>query len=111
MNGVATFRLCSLNDDELIAAVDSATDDMFASGKIPSRHIPAQPNKDYDLIVGEMIYRFDESRKEAAKLRDLLKDLYKAANPTFHDDDPAAVRLSPEWNERIREALGEDKEG
>ena len=58
MNTIATFRKCTLTDEQLLQAVDKATDAMYETGEIPSRRIPAQPNGDYDLLVGELILRF-----------------------------------------------------
>lgn len=58
MNAIATFRKCTLSDEELIRRVDQLTDEIYKSGKIPLRHIPARPNDDYDLLVGELLIRF-----------------------------------------------------
>lgn len=58
MNGIVQFRLCSLSDKELLEKVDKLTDKMYAEGVIPSRHIPARPNDDYDLLIGELLVRF-----------------------------------------------------
>lgn len=58
MNAIVHFRKCTLSDKELLDAVDAATDKMFQDGKLPSRHIPARPNEDYDLLVGELVMRF-----------------------------------------------------
>lgn len=58
MNGLLQFKLCTLTDEELIKLVDETTDQMFKTGKIPYRHIPARPNEDYDLLVGELIVRY-----------------------------------------------------
>ena len=58
MNAIVSFRLCSLTDQELLEKVDQMTDQMYKDGKIPDRHIPAQPNNDYDLLIGEMVKRF-----------------------------------------------------
>lgn len=60
MNTIATFRLNTLSNQELIDKVDSITDQMFTENKVPSRHIPAQPNNDYDLLLGELLLRFRE---------------------------------------------------
>lgn len=60
MNQITTFRLCTLSDAELIEKVDQETDKMFTTGKIPCRQIPARPDDDYDLLVGELILRFAE---------------------------------------------------
>jgi len=61
MNSIVSFRKCTLTDEELIEAVDTATDNMYIKGKIPSRNVPAEPNNDYDLLVGELLVRFKES--------------------------------------------------
>ena len=60
MNGVASFRLCKLSDKELLEKVDKMTDEMFQKREIPIRHIPAKPDSDYDLLVGELILRFKD---------------------------------------------------
>ncbi len=61
MNGICGFRKCTLSDDDLMKAVDEATDKIYKTGEIPSRHIPARPDSDYDLLVGELILRFKEA--------------------------------------------------
>lgn len=66
MNAIAKFRKCTLTDDELIAEVDRQTDQMYTTGKVPSRHIPAQPNNDFDLLVGELIMRVYERHVKPA---------------------------------------------
>lgn len=60
MNALSKFRLCTLSDRELLDKVDSMTDEMYKTGKIPNRHIPALPDDDYDLLVGELLQRFIE---------------------------------------------------
>lgn len=60
MNQICQFKLCTLTDEELISAVDEATDKMYDTGKIPYRCIPARPNEDYDLLIGELLNRFKE---------------------------------------------------
>lgn len=61
MNTIATFRKCTLSDSELIEKVDKLTDDLYKAGKVPTIHVPARPDEDYDLLVGELILRFRES--------------------------------------------------
>lgn len=58
MNTIATFRKCTLTDEELMNEVDRLTDKMYQDGRIPDRQIPARPNEDYDILVGELILRF-----------------------------------------------------
>ncbi len=64
MNGIATFRLCSLTDGELVSKVDELADNMFKTGKIPPRRVPARPDEDFDLLIGELMLRFMELVKE-----------------------------------------------
>ena len=60
--GIAEFRLCTLSNDQLIKAVADGLIEMYNEpAKVPSRHIPARPDKDFDLLVAEMIIRFAES--------------------------------------------------
>ena len=63
MNAIVSFRKCTLTDEDLVRAVDELTDKMYQTGEIPSRQIPARPDKDYDLLVGELILRFSEKIK------------------------------------------------
>ncbi len=60
MNRIASFRKCTLSNKELIKRVDKETDNMYKDGNIPTRYIPARPNEDYDLLVGELLLRFKE---------------------------------------------------
>ena len=67
MNGIATFRLCSLTDGELVGKVDELADNMYETGKIPPRRVPARPDEDFDLLIGELILRFMELAKERSE--------------------------------------------
>jgi hypothetical protein len=58
MNEIVKFRLCKLSNEELVKKVDKAVDKMYQTGEIPSRSIPAKPDDDFDLLVGELIMRF-----------------------------------------------------
>lgn len=60
MNGIVSFRLCKLTTEELIRKVDEMTDEMYQTGQTPTRHIPARPDEDYDLLVGELVQRMRE---------------------------------------------------
>lgn len=64
MNALVNFNLCKLSDKRLIELVDKMTDEMFETGKIPTRHIPARPEEDYDLLVGELLKRFQRTTLE-----------------------------------------------
>ena len=60
MNSIAMFRKCNLNDEDLLKLIDVKTDEMYKTGKIPVRNIPARPNQDLDLLIGELILRYKE---------------------------------------------------
>lgn len=63
MNGIVKFRLCDLSNKELIKRVDHGTDNLYRTREVPPGHIPARPNEDYDLLVGELLCRFDDMIK------------------------------------------------
>lgn len=63
MNTIVSFRLCTLSDEELVKKIDELTDKMYKTGKIPDRHIPARPNDDYDLLVGELLLRYTKNKE------------------------------------------------
>ena len=60
------FRKCTLTDRELIEKVDKITDEIYksASKRVPPMSIPARPDHDYDLLIGELILRFGGLIKE-----------------------------------------------
>lgn len=60
MNAIATFRKCTLSDEALIKKIDRAIDRMYEEGEIPMRHIPARPNDDLDIMIGELLLRYRE---------------------------------------------------
>ena len=65
MNAIVQFRKCTLTDDELLKKVDSLTDEMyFKTHEVPMRRIPARPDEDYDLLIGELIVRFRELKSK-----------------------------------------------
>jgi len=63
MNSIASFRLCTLTDEELLQVLDKQTDEMFNNQWLPVRHIPARPNSDYDLLVAELILRYQDLKR------------------------------------------------
>ena len=63
MNAISGFRLCKLPIEELLKRVDAGCDDMYKTGKIPDRHIPAQPERDFDLLLGELAMRFHNTKE------------------------------------------------
>ena len=78
MNAIAHFRKCTLSDEELLAKVDLLTDQIYQTGTIPSRHIPARPDEDYDLLVGELILRYHAVVTKTAEIaKSLEKKRYR----------------------------------
>lgn len=62
--GLVNFRLCTLSDKQLAEKVSKRLIEMYETGNVPIRNIPARPNEDFDLLVGELIYRLlDENYK------------------------------------------------
>ena len=82
MNGLVSFRLCKLSNEELIEKVDKTLDEMYQTNKIPLRHIPARPDSDFDLLVGEMIMRFGEMVGKECKIEE------PNAMPKYQDPPP-----------------------
>ena len=78
MNSLVSFHLCKLSDEALAFKVDSNTDFIFQNQKLPARHIPARPDEDYDLLVGELLVRF-------LRKNDLLK-MKKVFQKSFFED-------------------------
>ena len=93
-----------LKDDELIERCDSLIDD-FTKGKMREwvMHIPAEPNKDPDLIFSELISRYK-------RLRDALEEAnyWAKGEGNYATEEPY---YSLEMVERtITEALKESKD-
>ena len=59
MNNLIGYNNCTLTDKELIELVDNHVDNMYKTGRIPRRHLPAKPNSDFDLVLGELLQRFN----------------------------------------------------
>lgn len=76
MNAICSFRLCKLTDIELIEKFDRLTDQMYKDHVVPTRHIPAQPDNDYDLLAGELILRYaDVINREKQLLKEPISFL------------------------------------
>lgn len=78
MNTIAGFRLCKLDNEELVKRVDKYIDNIYISGRIPDRHIPAKPNEDFDLLSGELNIRFKENNKKLTDIKDLVETCLSA---------------------------------
>ncbi len=70
--GLIQFRKCTLTDKPLAEAVASGLNKMYSEPvSVPSRHIPARPDEDFDLLVGEMVVRFLEKTEVLKQIRHL----------------------------------------
>jgi len=59
--GLVQFRKCTLTDQELAEKVAEGLAKMYTPPvSVPDRPIPADPNEDFDLLVGELVYRFSK---------------------------------------------------
>lgn len=57
--GLCGFRLCTLTDEELLQRIAFGLQAMYSEPvSVPTRNIPARPNEDFDLLVGELMIRF-----------------------------------------------------
>lgn len=61
--GLIKFRKCTLADERLAEKVAIHLEQMYKNVKLPPRHIPAQPDEDFDLLLGELLHRFMEKAK------------------------------------------------
>ena len=57
---LCNFRLCKISDTDLAERVAAHLTKMYQTGQLPSRNIPAQPDEDFDLLLGELLIRFTE---------------------------------------------------
>jgi hypothetical protein len=65
MNKIVSFDLCTLTDEQLVKRVDELTDKMYEPPfNVPIRTIPARPDEDYDLLVGELCKRFLRKKED-----------------------------------------------
>jgi len=70
--GLVQFRECSLADRPLAEAVAAGLTKMYEEPvTVPSRHIPARPDEDFDLLVGEMVLRYLEKTEVLKQIRHL----------------------------------------
>lgn len=91
MNAIVSFRKCTLTNEDLIQKVDKAIDNMYESGKIPTRNIPARPNEDFDLTAGELLIRFSELAKGSERMKKSDLEYIKHLVQMAMDDDLKCV--------------------
>jgi len=105
MNSLVNFRLCTLTDEELLKAVDAKTDELSKAGTF-TLPVPARPNEDYDLLVGELVFRFNERLTSTnpweTKARELEEELKECR--------AGLLRMEEELNNRIEQWKEERKE-
>lgn len=93
MNAIARFRKCTLSTIELIAKIDVQTDVMFKKQEVPTRHIPALPDEDYDLLIGELVIRVKEFEKFVNVLENYLVHIEKTKDMECLSDIKRRVGL------------------
>lgn len=82
--GLIQFRKCTLTDALLAEAVAAALNKMYSDPvAVPTRSIPARPDEDFDLLVGEMTVRFIE--RNTALNRILSLDLPQEIRGKIND--------------------------
>lgn len=113
--GLVQFRLCTLDDKELMLKVATTLANMYSTGDIPSRNIPARPNADFDLLIGELIFRYNELLKI---LEPFAKHILNDPHSIFGDPSqglewpiqkPVTNHLREECIKIIIKAIGLDK--
>lgn len=68
--GLIQFRKCTLTDKPLAEAVAAGLTKMYQKPvSVPPRQIPARPDEDFDLLVGEMVVRFLEKTEVLKQIR------------------------------------------
>ena len=73
--GLIQFRKCTLTDKDLAEAVAAALCKMYEQPvSVPTRHIPARPDEDFDLLVGEILVRFLEKTELLKEVDNLCND-------------------------------------
>jgi hypothetical protein len=95
MNRIIGFRSCKLSNTELFDKVDKQTDEIFKNGNIPQLHVPARPNHDYDLLIGELLLRFLSMEKENEIFKKDLNTMtaVKRENATLLAEKIIAIQL------------------
>ena len=95
--GLVGFRLCKLDNEELARCVAEGLNKMYDTGKLPDRHIPARPDQDFDLLLGELIVRFNELT-DAYKYDEVIEALQ-----ALHDvqNGPPLIKYEKDWNEAM----------
>ncbi len=77
--GIVSFRKCTLSDSELLEKVGDRLGRLYQFGEIPMRHIPARPDDDFDLLVGELMMRYFDSINKTEQIEQIER-LKPAAN-------------------------------
>ena len=68
--GLIQFRKCTLTDKPLAESVAAGLTKMYQEPvSVPSRNIPARPDEDFDLLVGELVVRFLEKTEVLKQIR------------------------------------------
>lgn len=92
--GLIQFRKCALTDKPLAEAVAAGLNKMYSEPvSVPSRHIPARPDEDFDLLVGELIVRFLEKTDVLKQIRHLDIE-HKMAHGSFFLPEEVRAKIA-----------------
>lgn len=92
--GLIQFRLCKLTDKPLAESVAAGLIKMYQEPvSVPTRNIPARPDEDFDLLVGEMVVRFLE-KTELFKQIQQLDIEHKMEHGTFFLPQEIRVKIA-----------------
>ena len=72
---IVGFGLCTLTNKELLEKISNHMTELYEVGSIPTRHIPARPNEDFDLLIGELMVRYHRVAIEDTETEEILKEL------------------------------------
>ena len=66
--GLIQFRKCTLTDKQLAEAAAAWLERIYTPPiQVPVRNVPARPDEDFDLVIGELIYRFSQLIEQQKK--------------------------------------------
>lgn len=86
--GIVQFRLCTLTNEDLAQKISEQLAKMYDEPvKVPSRNIPARPDEDFDLLIGELIVRFIGQTALIQEIKEFdIKNKMEAGSFLLNDD-------------------------
>lgn len=99
---------CSLNDQQLINAVFHWCDDLCMGKRNWIMSIPAMPDEDPDMLIGELLSRFKQLMSRAPdleaenqRLRRLLKNVTDGFEELNRVCNDCHLLVTPEYNANV----------